>query len=68
MARPRTDAHARDPARAKLVAALGHDPVAIDVLAARTGLTAATLSSMLQLLELDGEVAAHAGARYARAR
>lgn len=66
--RTRAQPRARDPAHAKLFAALGHDPVAIDVLAARTGLTAAALSSMLQLLELDGEVAAHAGARYARAR
>ena len=49
---------------ARLRAALGHDPVPIDVLAQRTGLTVETLSSMLILMELDGRVAASHG-RYA---
>lgn len=48
----------------RLRAALGHDPVPIDVLAQRTGLTVETLSSMLILMELDGRVAAAHG-RYA---
>ncbi|MBL8256850.1 MAG: hypothetical protein JNJ62_09630, partial [Pseudoxanthomonas mexicana] len=30
-----------------------------------TGLTAATVSSILSLLEIDGEVAAYPGGRYA---
>lgn len=51
----------------RLRAALGHDPVPIDVLAQRTGLTVDTLSSMLILMELDGRVAASHG-RYALRR
>lgn len=51
----------------RLRAALGHDPVSIDVLAERTGLTVQTLSSMLLLMELDGRVAAAQG-RYALRR
>lgn len=51
----------------RLRAALGHDPVPIDVLAQRTGLTVDTLSSMLILMELDGRVAAAHG-RYALRR
>ncbi len=51
----------------RLRAALGHDPVAINVLAERTGLTVETLSSMLLLMELDGRVAAAHG-RYALRR
>ena len=48
-----------------LLAALGHDPVPIDVLAQRTGLTVPSLSSMLLLMELDGRVVAENG-RYSR--
>ena len=48
-----------------LLAALGHDQVGVDVLAQRTGLTVAELSSMLLLMELRGVVAAEHG-RYAR--
>lgn len=54
-----------DPARARLRAALGHDPLPVDTLVLRTGLTAATVSSILSLLEIDGEVAAYPGGRYA---
>ncbi len=53
-----------DPDYQRLRAALGHDPVAIDELARRTGLTVETLSSMLLLMELDGHVVAAHG-RYA---
>ena len=45
--------------------ALGHDPVTIDQLAARTGLTLASLAPMLLTMELDGRVQAEHG-RYAR--
>jgi DNA processing protein len=45
--------------------ALGHDPVTIDQLAARTGLTLACLAPMLLTMELDGRVQAEHG-RYAR--
>jgi DNA processing protein len=56
---------AADPARQRLLAALGHDPVGLDLLAERTGLTVGELSSMLLLLELEGVVSAQHG-RYAR--
>ncbi len=45
--------------------AIGHDPTPMDVLAERTGLTPATLSSMLLAMELDGRIAVEHG-RYAR--
>lgn len=50
----------------RLLDALGHDPVPIDSLLQRTGLTTAELSSMLLVLELKGYVTAAAGGRYAR--
>ncbi len=46
---------------------LGYDPIAIDELIARSGLTAEAISSMLLLLELQGKVVSYAGGRYARA-
>jgi DNA processing protein len=57
---------ARDPDYAKLFAALGHDTLGIDQLALRSGLEIATLSSMLLMLELEGEVVAASGGGYAR--
>ena len=45
---------------------LGYDPIQIDVLIERCGLTADTVSSMLLLLELQGEVESLSGARYVR--
>lgn len=54
-----------DPDYARLLAALDHAPTALDELAARTQLSAAALSSMLLVLELDGVVVAENG-RYAR--
>jgi len=48
-----------------LWSALGHDPTPLDVLAERTGLTVASLSSMLLAMELDGRVVNDHG-RYAR--
>ena len=39
-----------------IIAALGHDPVAFDVLAARTGLPSERLSARLLELELSGQV------------
>ncbi|KAF1685233.1 DNA-protecting protein DprA [Pseudoxanthomonas broegbernensis] len=49
----------------RLWRALGHDPIPMDVLVERTGLTPAALSSMLLGMELDGRVAVEHG-RYAR--
>jgi DNA processing protein len=58
-------AESADPEYARLLAVLDDEPRALDVLAARTGLSVAELSSMLLKLELDGVVRAEHG-RYAR--
>jgi len=50
----------------KLLACLGHDPVTIDTLIERCGLTADTVSSMLLVLELHGLVASGPGGSYQR--
>src|SRR5258706_9005085 len=57
---------ARDPDYQRLLTALGHDPATLDQLAERSGLAAAALAAMLVILELEAQVAALAGARYAR--
>jgi len=54
-----------DPDYKRLWSALGHDPSPMDTLVERTGLTAAELSSMLLLMELEGRVACEHG-RYSR--
>ena len=56
-----------DPDYHTLWNALGHDPTAMDQLVQRTGLTAAAVSSMLLLMELDGRVFSQHG-RYFRSR
>lgn len=58
---------ADDPDYQKLWLALGHDPTGMDQLVERTGLTAAQLSSMLLLMELEGRVSSKHG-RYYRNR
>ncbi len=50
----------------QVLAALGHDPVPVDLIVQRTGLTPGAVSSMLLVLELKGLVAAASGGRYAR--
>lgn len=45
---------------------LGHDPVDVDTLVERSGLTPEAISSMLLELELDGEIASCAGGKYQR--
>jgi DNA processing protein len=50
----------------KLLDALAHDPAGVDALAARTGLTAAEVSSMMLILELQGAVESLPGGRFAR--
>jgi DNA processing protein len=50
-----------DPDYASLFAALGHDPLGIDQLAARSGLPVPALASMLLMLELEGEIVARQG-------
>lgn len=54
-----------DPDYQRLWSALGHDPSPMDSLVVRTGLTAAELSSMLLVMELEGRVACEHG-RYSR--
>jgi DNA processing protein len=56
-----------DPDYRKLWDAMDHDPVPVDLLAARTGLTAPAISSMLMLMELDGLITVGANGRYGRA-
>ena len=45
---------------------MGYDPCAVDVLVARTGLTAAAVSAMLLELELDAKVSSLPGGLYQR--
>jgi DNA processing protein len=49
----------------KLRKNLGHDPIGIDELVARSGLTIDQVSSMLLILELDGKIEKLSGGRYA---
>ncbi len=55
-----------DPDYRQLLDALGYDPVSIDELITRTGLTAEAVSSMLLVLELEGHVSSAPGGRYSR--
>ena len=48
----------------RLFGALGYDPLPVDELIVRSGLTAESVSSMLLLLELEGYVTTSAGNRY----
>jgi len=50
----------------RVLEAIGYDPVPIDEIIGRTQLTAATVSSILLMLELEGFAAAHTGGRYSR--
>ena len=56
--------HPEAPDETRLLDALGHDPVTLDALSARSGLTADTLLAMLLALELDGRVAQLPGGLY----
>lgn len=56
----------RDPEYQRLLAALGHEALGVDSLADRTGLAVAALSSMLLVLEFEGEVAVERGGIYVR--
>jgi DNA processing protein len=50
----------------QLLDAMGHDPASIDTLVERSGLTAAEVSSMLLILELNGLVVAAPGGLFTR--
>ncbi len=47
---------------------MGYDPVSVDQLVQRSGLTPQEVSSMLLVLELDDYVVSGAGGRYSRTR
>jgi DNA processing protein len=51
-----------------LLEQMGYDPVTVDMLIERTGLTAEVVSSMLLLLELRGRVTAQPGGIYIRSQ
>ncbi len=51
---------------AALLDAMGFEPVGIDTIAARAGLTIAEVSSMLLILELEDQVESLPGGRYSR--
>ncbi len=57
---------AADPSYEKLLSGMGWDPVSVDVLVERCGLTAGEVSSMLLILELENQVETLAGGRYQR--
>lgn len=57
-----------DPDYQRLLDKLGFDPISIDELIQRCGLTAEEVSSMLLLLELKGQVESLAGGLYVRTR
>ena len=56
----------RDPDYEMLLDAMGHDPASADDLSSRSGLTIGQVSSMLLILELEGEIEAQSGGRYSR--
>ena len=55
-----------DPEYQRLFEAMGFEPRSIDNLVSATGLPPAAVSSMLLIMELDGQVEAHTGGRYSR--
>jgi DNA processing protein len=61
-----TNAPASDPEYQLLLDSLGYDPLSIDLLVERCGLTAEAVSSMLLVLELQGLITALPGGRYFR--
>ncbi len=64
---PVAGAPALDAEYARLLACLGWDPVDVNTVVARAGLTAGEVSSMLLLLEMQGLVRSLSGGRYQRA-
>jgi DNA processing protein len=61
-----TPVHMADPAYENVLEALAYEPTPFATLLEYCGLTAAELSSMLLVLELEGFVEAMPGGRYAR--
>jgi DNA processing protein len=58
------DALAEPDSASSLITVMGYDPVSVDVLATRSGLTADTLLAILLALELEGRVAQLPGGLY----
>lgn len=71
---PKTDASTtaetpeivRNDDNSRLLAAMGYEPVSIDQLVIQTGLTPASLSSMLLVMELQGSIASNGRGSYTR--
>ncbi|MFQ6021449.1 MAG: DNA-processing protein DprA [Acidiferrobacterales bacterium] len=63
-----SDASVEDPRTRALLDYIGYDPVSIDTLIERSGLTADCISSMLLKMELSGIVKACPGGKYMRLR
>jgi DNA processing protein len=55
-----------DPEHEALLQAMGYDPVSVDQLVSRSGLTVEAVSSMLLIMELRGQVVSLSGGRYVR--
>lgn len=55
-----------DPEQQKILDAMGFDPVTLETLIQRTGLTIDAISAMLVIMELNGRVAALSHGRYQR--
>ena len=55
-----------DESHALILKAMGHDPVSIDSLIERTGMSSNNISSILLILELEGRISAQSGGHYIR--
>ena len=58
----------RDDEYKSLIKIIGHDPISADDIVTQSGLTIDQVSSMLLILELEGEIEALQGGQYSRAR
>ncbi|MCP1728076.1 DNA processing protein [Natronospira proteinivora] len=62
-----SDSHTEgDPTYTRLLEAVDYSPTPVDLIVERSGLTAATVSSMLLMLELEGRIESAPGGRYTR--
>ena len=68
LAAPAPDTPLEESPNSKLLELLGFDPVSIDRLCARSGLTVSQLSAMLLTLELEGRITALPGGLFQRIR
>jgi DNA processing protein len=64
--KPQAATRALDPEACRLLAALGHSPTTLEILATRTEMEDATLQTTLLQLELAGQVAVLPGGRFVR--